>query len=237
MKQLALDIVEAPQPALDNFVAGANGELLAHLRLCFGGRSGQAPASPVPTYLWGGHGSGKTHLLLAARHALQASGRSSGWIDAQAREPGDADPQWAAVILDDVQAYSPVQQQAAFRWIVNAMSPASGPARLILAAGTAPPADLPLRDDLRSRLGWGHAFRLEPPDDAARRAILRAQAHARGTRLSDEVLDYVLVRFARDLSHLSALLARLDAYALRRRRPLTIALLREMMDQESGEVA
>ena len=81
----------------------------------------------------------------------------------------------------------------------------------VAAAGRVPPVDLPLREDLRTRLGWGHVFALQPLAEAERRAVLRREADRRGIFLSDEVMDYLLTRFARDLKHLMALLDRLDA--------------------------
>jgi DnaA family protein len=50
--------------------------------------------------------------------------------------------------------------------------------------------------------------------------------------LGDEVLDYLLSRFARDLGHLMQLLDRLDDYALSRARPVTVPLLRQMLAEE-----
>ena len=44
--------------------------------------------------------------------------------------------------------------------------------------------------------------------------MLRREADRRGIFLSDEVMDYLLTRFARDLKHLMALLDRLDGFAL-----------------------
>ena len=44
--------------------------------------------------------------------------------------------------------------------------------------------------------------------------MLRREADRRGIFLSDDVMDYLLTRFARDLSHLMALLDRLDGFAL-----------------------
>ena len=46
------------------------------------------------------------------------------------------------------------------------------------------------------------------------RAALRREADRRGIFLSDDVMDYLLTRFARDLKHLMALLDRLDEFAL-----------------------
>ena len=70
MKQLALDIGLATGPTLARFYAGPNEAALQHLRLAAGEGSSEATRSPVPTYLWGEPGSGKTHLLQAVRQAL-----------------------------------------------------------------------------------------------------------------------------------------------------------------------
>ena len=97
---------------------------------------------------------------------------------------GDAfDDAWRVVILDDVHVYSAVQQQAAFNWFVNATTPNDGQQRWVLAAGDVPPSDLTLREDLRTRLGWGHIFQLQVLSEAERRAVLRQQADERGVFL------------------------------------------------------
>jgi DnaA family protein len=94
--------------------------------------------------------------------------------------------------------------------------------------------DLPLRDDLRSRLGWGHVFALQPLAEGETRAALRREADRRGIWLSDEVMDYLLTRFARDLGHLMALLDRLDGFALAEQRPVTVPLLKKMLAEQTG---
>ena len=132
--------------------------------------------------------------------------------------------------MDDCHLYTAEQQAAAFNWFVNAQMPAVGAARWVLAAADRPAADLPLRDDLRTRLGWGHVFALPALSEADRRRVLRRAADERGIFLSDEVMDYMLSRFSRDLSNLMALLDQLDGYALRTQRPITIPLLRAMLD-------
>ncbi len=58
MRQLALKISPPPQPTLDNFVPGANAELLARLREFQENR-----IQETILYLWGDAGSGKSHLL------------------------------------------------------------------------------------------------------------------------------------------------------------------------------
>jgi len=147
-------------------------------------------------------------------------------------EPPAFDESWAAVILDDCHLYTAVQQQAAFNWFVNALNAADGHPRWVLAAGNVPPADLALREDLRSRLGWGHVFGLQALSETERRAVLRREADARGVFLSDEVMGFMLTRFSRDLGNLMHLLDQLDAYALQTQRAITIPLIKSMLESE-----
>jgi DnaA family protein len=224
MKQIALDIGLARAPTLAGFCAGPNEAALAHLRLW----AGSPTRSPVPTYLWGASGSGKTHLLEAVAQALREQGAAAGWLDPAIAEPPEFNEAWAVVLMDDVERYSAVQQHAAFNWFVNAQSLQRG----VLAAGALPPADLPLREDLRTRLGWGHVFHLQVLSEPERRAVLRQAADARGIFLGDEVMDFMLTRFSRDLGSLMQLLEQLDGYALQTKRAITIPLIKSMLENQ-----
>ena len=225
MRQIALDIAMPGPATLDNFFPGPNSVAHAHLQRMVQGQ--QVPvALAVPTYLWGPEGSGKTHLLRALEEGLRARGASAGWMDASGAAPPDFDESWTMVLMDDVHLYSAEQQHTAFGWFVQAHSLQ----RLVLAAGSSAPADLLLREDLRTRLGWGHIFVLQPLGEAQSRAVLRQAADARGLFLSDEVMDYTLRRFSRDLGSLLALLDELDRYALQTQRAITIPLIRSMLE-------
>jgi DnaA family protein len=226
MKQMALDIGLHTTPTLDSFFAGPNSAALQHLKLW---TTSQMP-SPVPTYLWGESGSGKSHLLRAVQAELSNAGVFVGWLDADQNERLIFDEAWTAVLMDDVHLYNLEQQQLAFNWFVNALTPKSGSPRWVLAAGMLPPADLKLRDDLRSRLGWGHVYGLQVLSDTERRAVLRSEADARGLFLSDEVMSYMLSRFSRDLSSLMSLLDHLDQFALQTKRAITIPLIKSMLE-------
>ena len=228
MKQLVLDIALASDPTFANFFVGPNEAAFERLVLC----SGSSPQSAVPTYLWGLEASGKTHLLKAVSEALRGNGASSGWMDASMHEPPAFNESWSAIILDDCHLYTVAQQRAAFNWFVNALSTDDGQPRLVVAAGNVPPADLPLREDLRTRLGWGHVFALQALREAERRAVLQRAAGARGVVLSEEVMDFMLRRFSRDLGSLMQLLDSLDAYALLTQRAITIPMIKTMLDSE-----
>lgn len=222
MKQIALDIGLARVPTLASFCPGPNDAALAHLKLW----AGNPTRSPVPTYLWGAPGSGKTHLLKAVAEQLRGQGAAVGWLDASVAEPPGFDERWAVVLLDEVHLYTAVQQHAAFNWFVNTTSLQRG----VLAAGGLPPADLRVREDLRTRLGWGHVFQLQVLTEPERRAVLRQAADARGIFLPDEVMDFMLTRFSRDLGSLMQLLDQLDGYALQTKRAITIPLIRAMLE-------
>ena len=222
MKQIALDIGLACAPSFATFFAGPNEAALKHLELWVG----NSLRSPVPTYLWGEASSGKTHLLKAVSEALREQGASVGWLDASLLEPPEFKESWAAVIIDDCHLYTAVQQHAAFNWFVNAQTQQ----RWVLGAGELPPVDLKLREDLRTRLGWGHVFHLHVLSEPERRAVLRQAADARGVFLGDEVMDFMLTRFSRDLGSLMELLDLIDGYALQTKRGITIPLIKSMME-------
>lgn len=234
MKQIALDIGLATGPTLANFFSGPNAAAHLHLLHWVGPvverRVSEIPRSPVPTYVWGRTGSGKSHLLKAVREALREQGASVGWLDASVHEPLDFNDNWTAVLMDDVHLYTAAQQHVAFNWFVNATSPRSGTPRPVVAAGDLPPVKLLLREDLRTRLGWGHVFGLQVLSEPERRAVLRQTADARGVFLGDEVMDFMLTRFSRDLGSLMHLLDQLDAYALQTQRAITIPLIKSMLE-------
>ena len=225
MKQLVLDMGLAKGPSLANFCVGPNAAALEHLTLWLGQPGSGVRRSPVPTYLWGGSGCGKTHLLQALRSALSAQGLRVGWLDATVPVAAEYDEGWAAVLMDDVHAFDGRQQQAAFNWFVNAQTQQVA----VLAAGSLPPADLKLRDDLRTRLGWGLVYQVHALSDAEKTQALQQHALARGFELPNEVTTYLLRHGRRDLPALLATLDALDDHCLRLKRGASVPLLKEVM--------
>jgi len=222
MKQIPLAIGPEAARTYENFLPGPNAAVLAHLRML-------APGAP-PVYLWGPAGSGKTHLLHAVVERAQQQGDSAVWFAAAAPASWQAPDHFDWLVLDDCQALDAEQQQAAFALFVEAGTQGAA----VLAAGSVPPIDLGVREDLRTRLGWGHVFALQPPAEPEVRAALRREADRRGTFLTDEVMDYLLTRFARDLKHLMAQLDRLDEFSLSTKRAITVPLLKQMLAEEGG---
>ena len=186
-------------------------------------------ASP-PVYLWGASGSGKTHLLQSLAQRFQQQGGVVAWFGAADASPWTADEAAALIVFDNCDAFDADQQQSAFALFVDAITRTTP----VAAAGRLPPVDLPLRDDLRTRLGWGHVLAIQPLSEAESRAALRREADRRGLFLSDDVIDHLLTRFTRDMKHLMALLDRLDRFALVNKRAITVPLLKQMLAEEGG---
>ena len=220
MKQLVLDIRPDAPPTLANFVAGGNLELIAAL-----GERSECAEHGGHLYLWGPSGSGRSHLLRAAVAAAEQASRPAIYVAAS--QIGDELPPTPGALLaiDDVHALDTTAQIAVF----NAFNRATGNRQTLLLAGDGAPLQLALREDLRTRIGQSLVFGIRPLDDATRAAILAAFAHRRGLHLAREVSDFLLRHGRRELPSLLRVLDALDAASLERKRPITLPLLREMM--------
>jgi len=218
MRQLALELASPPAPTLDNFVTGDNAEAVAALRALVTGA-----AVERFIYLWGAPGSGRSHLLRGVLHALAAAGRSVHLYETGVA-PLAEDPA-TAVGVDDVEQLDAQAQINLFN-IFNNLKDSGG---VLLVTGELPPARLPLRADVLTRLAWGLVYEVHALSEADLRAAVVDYAAARGFMLPAEVTDYLLVRVPRDLSSLRALVDTLDRVSLEQKRAVTVPLAREVL--------
>lgn len=218
MTQLLLGISPDWTPTLENFVAGRNVELLSALRHALSGASKERCF-----YLWGEPGSGRSHLLQAAVRQAKSMGQSAHYASAAVPEAAQA------VAVDDVESLDEAGQVALFE-LYNRQRENGN---MLLVSGTAAPAHLNLRDDLRTRLGWGLVYQVQPLNDAEKSQALQQHAQARGFELPPEVVHYLLRHGRRDLPSLLAVLDALDAQCLRLKRSASVPLLKEVMRIES----
>lgn len=222
MRQLLLDIGKERTPSLETFVTGRNEELLALLSLL---AKRSAPEHFV--YLWGDTAVGKTHLLEAlAQHP------ASRYIRPDADENRFRyDPGTTLYLLDDCEQLSPEKQAAAFS-LFNAVR--ANAAYMAVAAAVSP-ALLPARDDLKSRMSWGAAYRVHGLTDEEKISALKKAASERGFTLAQDVLPYLITHYPRDMHSLIVMLDALDKYSLQTKRAITLPLLREMIQKtENG---
>ncbi|MFC5459509.1 DnaA regulatory inactivator Hda [Massilia niabensis] len=216
MKQLVLDLGADPAHSLDTFQVGENAEL-AHLMHQFAQRASREHFA----YLWGDTGAGKTHLL----QALAATPHSRYIAcDAPAADFVFA-PEITLYLLDDCDRLAPSAQIDAFA-LFNQIREHGA---YMVSTGTVPPAVLPVREDLRTRMGWGLIYLIHGLSDDQKIAALTQAAEARGLTLSASVLPYLLSHFKRDMRSLATMLDALDQYSLETQRPVTLPLLRDLL--------
>jgi DnaA family protein len=211
-RQLTLDLIRPLTPSLDNFVVGRNAEALATLRAV---ALGQGDGF---VYLWGESGSGRSHLLTALAGTRDASLSAAGEVI-----PDFADPQ-GLYLVDDVDARDAPSQQRVFV-LMNEVR--AHPGAALVTTGRAAPAQLALRDDVRTRLAWGLVYQVHALSDEEKARALEEHARSRGLALSPDVIAYLLNHMPRDMRTLVAILDALDGYALAAKRAITVPLVRE----------
>lgn len=216
-QQLLLDILPLQKPNFDNFVSGRNAQLLHCLTTL-------ASDSPTALYLWGAPGSGRSHLLRAA-HEHAGAIRPTCYF--HAAEIGDElnAPAGTLVLIDDVEDLSANAQVTMFRLFNRAQTEGL----TLVLSGHSPPLQLNLREDLRNRIGQMLIFQVLPLSDEEKAAAMKRHTAARGMRVDDSLISWLLNHTRRDLPALIAWLDVLDRVSMQTKRPPTLPLLKELL--------
>jgi DnaA family protein len=224
MRQLLLELDAAQSPSLETFTVGQNAEL-AQLLSLFSVRTASQYGERF-VYLWGESGAGKTHLL----HAMASTSAARYIAPDAASNVFTHDPATSLYLLDDCQNLSAQAQIDAFA-LFNEIRAHGG---FLVAAGNHPPMILNLREDLRTRLGWGLIYQVHGLTDEDKIDALERSAHARGMTISSGVLPYLITHYRRDMNSLTQMLNQLDRFSLETKRPITLPLLRELLQQQQA---
>ena len=241
-KQFALDIGQTPKASLENYLPGNDHTLISSLQtLCDSWKQGGPKENNNALnhrwiYWWGPEGSGRTHLLQAMTNAAELAGLKSfsltptepiTWVQLEEQISRLAQNEQPSVItVDDVDSLDDRLVGALFR-ILNIVQASKN--IHVFMAGNVAPANLDLREDLRTRLGWGLIFQTQLLGDDEKIQALERAAKDRGLVLSPEVVPWLLNRFYRDMPSLMALIDALDAYSLETKRAVTLPLVRELL--------
>lgn len=222
-EQLTFEL--APEPALTfaNFVAGPNAEACEALV-----RFAAALLPETGVLVWGTTGAGKSHLLQAMSAAAAGAGRPVRHY-ARAADVSAAPPDARSLVtVDDVDSADDAAQACLFT-LYNTLAATGGQ---LAVAASVPPARLPLREDLRTRLGWGLVYEVVPLADEAKPAALATFARQRGFRLGEDAIGYLLAHGRRDMASLVRALIALDAHSLATKRPVNVPLIRAWLQRE-----
>jgi len=224
MKQLPLGVRLRAGAVYESFAAGQNSEILTALR----------SPSAVPVWLWGAHGSGKTHLLQAA---CSAAGAAAAYfpLDRSVSLPPEALTGYEhspVLCIDDVDQIAGDQawEEALFRLFNEA---AELRTCLIFAAAVAPRQAPWVLDDWRSRAAACVVYQLHELDDQGRLEALRLRAAQRGLQMPYETSEYLLKRMPRDLPSLFELLDALDEASMVEQRRLTIPFISDELEKHA----
>lgn len=221
MKQLLLDITETEPPTLDNFIPGDSPELLHTLKnLIINQQKDRF------FYLWGTTGSGKSHLLQAIVHAFTARGLKGIYIDCGEESKFSFATEMDCMAVDNVDQLDNHAQIKLFNLYNRIHENNHG---IFVASGPKPPAQLDLRQDLATRLGWGLVYQLHELTDENKAEAIKLHATRQGFELPQELCDYLLKHERRDLPSLIRLVNALDRFSLIKKRPVTLPLLREFL--------
>lgn len=225
--QLALPVHLRDDATLDNFLFG---EALGPLEPMLQAQTAAA-GEPI-IYLHGPSGTGRSHLLQGACHAV-SSGEALylplEQLGAMAPEQVlDGMEALSLVCLDDLHAIAGAAdwELALFHFINRAREQGC---RLLVSAAAAPRQLAIALPDLASRLSWGVVFQLDAPSDADKLAILRFRAERRGLQLEEEAARYILSRAPRAMAALMELLETLDRDSMALQRTLTIPFIKSRL--------
>lgn len=216
MAQLPLDLPHRPALEREDFwVAPANEAAVQWLD--------RWPLWPAPALtLTGPPGSGKTHLghVFARRAGAltitpEALGRAA---------PRDLAGGARAAIVDDADRAA----EEPLLHLYNLLAERDG--HLLLLARAAPARWGIGLADLRSRLLAAPVVAVAPPDDALLATLLVKLFADRQLRIGEEVVAYLIPRLERSFAAAQRMVAALDQAALAARRPITVPLAREVLD-------
>lgn len=224
--QIPLQLTPLRDSRFDNFVEGPNHAVVKALR-----HLPDEPGSHV--FLYGGEGSGKSHLLNAVCvETREREGRA--FYLALKRLPRDAIASLEGlekldlVCVDDLHVIAGDQawEEALFHCF-NRIREANG--RLLVSSRerlSALELGLP---DLKSRLAWGLRLQLLPLEDKDKLEVINLHCVALGLSLPDDVQQYLLKHHDRSMAALVHTVESLQQAALTLKRRITVPLAREVL--------
>jgi chromosomal replication initiator protein len=208
-----------------------------------------------PLFLYGGVGLGKTHLMHAIGHYIQARNRHLNLVyistDRFINEMINAIrfdrlPAFRAkyraidvLLVDDIQFIAGKDRtQEEFFHIFNALHDAQ---KQLVISSDCPPRQIPtIEERLHSRFEWGLIADIQPPDIETKVAILRKKAEAERVELPENVALFIASKVRTNIRELEGSLIRLIAYASLTGRdidlPLTQETLRDLLHIEEKPI-
>ena len=240
-----------PRSTFESFVVGMNNRFAHAAAMAVA----QAPARTYnPLFLHGSVGLGKTHLMQAIGHLIQANKRhlkvfyvtseqfTNDYISAiqhgELAKFRKSYRQVDVLLIDDIQFLAGKDRsQEEFFHTFNTLC--DGSKQIVLTSDSPPTEIANLEKRLTSRFEMGLTAELQLPDAETRLAILRHKMSAMPEKLSDPVLGFIAERVKTNIRRLEGALNRVAAFASLHGKAITVpqteVLLRDLLQQESQQ--
>lgn len=232
--QLSLSIGLRDDASFENFLPGDNSIAFTLLQSV---ASGEKPEGSI--YLWGGVASGKTHLLQAVCHQATKSDLQVAFIPLSKWREMDVAileglENFSLICLDDIDviAGNKLWEQELFH-LYNRIHEKNK--QLIVSATSSLQSSTLQLPDLKSRLSWGLVFQLKELSEIEKSQAMQVRAKRRGFELPENVSQYLLKRYSRDMNSLFDLLNELDKASLTAQRRLTVPFVKKWLENKEHE--
>jgi len=221
MNQLGLPISLNVQMSLANFVANAQ------IQRAVGQIFSSDTASEV--YVYGGPGSGKTHLLQAVIFSAIEQNKAAVFIDCKDEIPDYlvevvANLDWLSI--DNIGYVNENQQHLLFDLYNRARQ---GNVNIIVS-GLSLPAELQMMKDIKTRLNLATVFQLEALNDEQTKEALNNQMSERNMSIDEKVYSYLFKHYSRDIGLLFEAIDRLDEASMQAKQGISIPLAKKILD-------
>jgi chromosomal replication initiator protein len=217
----------------DNFVEGKSNQLARAASIQISNNPG---SEYNPLYIYGGVGLGKTHLMYAIGNRIKqlnpeakvlyvncerfVSDMVKALQHSKMNEFKNFYRSLDTLLIDDIQFLADKSRsQEEFFHTFNSLYEAR--AQMVITCDRFPKEIEGLEDRVRSRLGWGLAVDIKPPDLETRVAILNSKAEQVDTQLPEEVAFFIAERFKSNIRDLEGALKRVVAHARFAGQPIT----------------
>lgn len=219
-KQIPFDFDHRPALGGEDFlVAPSNADAVAWVE--------RWPDWPGPALVIAApEGAGKTHL--AHVFQTQTGARLISVQDLQTDRADGVLMNTPALVLEDVEAFLNAGLAEELLHLYNLAH--EGGVKILMTA-TSPPARWGIElKDLSSRLNTAPVAQINPPDDALLSALIVKQFADRQLNVDQDVLMYMLARMDRSCAGVRDLIGAVDERALAQKRPITIPLVRQVIE-------
>lgn len=169
--------------------------------------------------IYGPKGCGKTHLL----HIWAQ--RTGGLVLSSSQLIKEGLFNESQVAVDNLEVANHEQQENLFH-LFNYLKSSGG---ALLVASEQPVAQMNLIPEIQSRLLTAPQIEMLEAEESGLQMLLVKWAHERQITLDPTVLNYLLTRCQRNMSHLASMIEMLDKLSLEQKRKITIPLVKEAL--------